>query len=102
MTGHRLPSVQALTEVRRIPWRVKRRLRRQRRRGATGILLYADIREPVRSPVYKLGIVVLRKDGAELCNASRSGRRLRWVELKPGKHEVEFMVIRLSEAKRSE
>src|ERR1700761_3212357 len=95
------PSVQALDETQQMPWRVKRRLRRQQRRGATGIILFADIRETSRSLVHKAGVVALWKDGVELCSGSGLRKRVKFVKLSPGSHHIEFKVIRQRESRSS-
>ncbi|MFG3370350.1 hypothetical protein ACGF0K_36035 [Streptomyces sp. NPDC048156] len=92
----RCPYVEVLDESKRLPLLVRWRLRREQQRGRTGVLLFAEIREPVRSLTHKAGIVSLWEDGVELCFRSRDAKRPKFVELAPGVHRLEFKVTRIS------
>ncbi|WP_174479420.1 hypothetical protein [Streptomyces hokutonensis] len=83
-----------LDEVRRMPWRARRRLRRIRKRGRTGVLLIAEIREPVRSFTDRAGVVSVRENGLEICFRTRSAKAPKFAELAPGLHDLEFRVSR--------
>ncbi|MGH1556627.1 hypothetical protein ACRAWF_47370 [Streptomyces sp. L7] len=80
----RLFSVGTLDEVRRMPWRARKRLRRVRERGRTGVLLIAEIREPVRSFTDRAGVVSLRRKRPgdllpePLCHGTEVRRRRAW------------------------
>ncbi len=87
-------SVEELREFGRIPWRARRRLRQVRKSGRTGVLLIAEIREPIRALTDKAGSISVRKAGEELASSSRYNRSPKFIDLTPGRHEVDFMVIR--------
>ncbi|WP_405526885.1 hypothetical protein OG426_30775 [Streptomyces canus] len=95
MDSGRRPSVKALDESKRLPLLVRWRLRREQRRRRTGVLVFAEIREPLRSLTYKAGIVSLWENGDELCSRSRDAKMPKFVELPPGLHQFEFKVIRV-------
>ncbi|MQY40978.1 hypothetical protein SRB17_90150 [Streptomyces sp. RB17] len=95
----RHPSVKALDESKRLPLLVSWRLRREQRRSRTGVLLFAEIREPVRSLTHKAGIVSLWEDGVELCSRTRDAKMPKFVELSPGLHRLEFKVTRMRAGK---
>jgi hypothetical protein len=78
-----------------MPWRARRRLRREQRRARTGVLLIAEIREPIRSFTDKAGVVSVRENGLEVCFRDRYVKSPKFVALAPGLHEMEFMVTRL-------
>ncbi|WP_406452960.1 hypothetical protein OH768_12255 [Streptomyces sp. NBC_01622] len=68
MKGSGAPfSVSTLDEVGRLPWRAGNRLRRAQKRGRTGVLLIAEIREPVRGFTDRAGVVSIRENGLEIC-----------------------------------
>ncbi|MDV9173698.1 hypothetical protein R6V09_26800 [Streptomyces sp. W16] len=83
-----------LDEVRRLPSRARKRLRRVRRSGRTGVLLIAEISEPVRSFTDRAGVVSIRENGLEICFRDRFVKAPEFVELAPGLHDLEFMVSR--------
>jgi hypothetical protein len=95
------PSVRTLDEVKRIPWRAGKLLRRVQKSGRTGVLLIAETREPIRSFTHKAGVVSIRENGLEICSRNRSTKAPKFVELAPGLHDMEFMVIRLMESRTS-
>ncbi|WP_258572730.1 hypothetical protein [Streptomyces sp. KM273126] len=97
----RRPSVEALDESKRLPLLVRWRLRKEQHRRRTGVLLYAEIREPLRSLTYKAGVVSLWENGVELCSRSRDTKMPKFVELPPGAHTFEFKVIRVRAGKSS-
>lgn len=94
-------SVGALDEVKRIPWRARKCLGRAQKRGRTGVLLIAEIREPIRSLTDRAGTVSIRENGLEICYRDRFSKAPKFVELAPGLHELEFTVIRLRESRTS-
>ncbi|MFJ9894466.1 hypothetical protein ACIQPR_14225 [Streptomyces sp. NPDC091280] len=95
MRGARAPfSVGGLDEAGRMPWRARRRLRAVRGRGGTGVVLVAEIREPVRGFTDRAGIVGIHEDGQEICSRTRFAKAPTFVELPPGRHELEFSVLR--------
>ncbi|MFF8989461.1 hypothetical protein ACF09H_05710 [Streptomyces sp. NPDC014983] len=91
----------ALDESKRLPLLVRWRLRKEQHRKRTGVLLYAEIREPPRSLTYKAGVVSLWENGVELCSRSRDSKMPKFVELPPGAHTFEFKVIRVRAGKSS-
>ncbi|WP_329264992.1 hypothetical protein OG223_52460 [Streptomyces sp. NBC_01478] len=94
-------SVRTLDEVKQIPWRARKLLRRAQKNGKTGVLLIAEIREPIRSFTNKSGVVSIRENGLEFCSRDRFAKAPKFVELAPGLHEMEFMVIRIKVSKTS-
>ncbi|WP_028809982.1 hypothetical protein [Streptomyces sp. 351MFTsu5.1] len=100
MTDLGRPSVKALDGSKRLPLLVGWCLQREQRKGRTGVLVFAEIREPVRSLTHEAGIVSVWEDGVELCCRSRAAKTPRFVELHPGSHRLKFKVIRLK-ARRS-
>ncbi len=94
-------SVRPLDEVQRMPWRARRLLRRVQRSGGTGVLLIAEIREPIRSFSDKAGIVSIREDGQRICSRDRFVKAPKFVELAPGLHDLEFVVIRFRASRTS-
>jgi hypothetical protein len=95
MKGSDAPlSVRTLDEVKRIPWQARKCLRRAQKSGRTGVLLIAEIREPIRSFTDKAGVVSIRENGLEICFRDRFAKAPKFVELAPALHDVEFMVIR--------
>ena len=94
-------SVATLDEVKRIPWRARKRLRRVQKDGKTGVLLIAEIREPIRSFTDKAGVVSIRENGLEICFRDRFVKAPKFVELTPGLHDIEFMVSRLKASRIS-
>ncbi|MGX4692639.1 hypothetical protein [Streptomyces sp. JNUCC 63] len=94
------PSVKALDESKRLPLLVRWRLRREQKGRRTGVLLFAEIREPVRSLTYKTGVVSLWENGVELCSRSRDAKMPRFVALPSDSHRLEFKVTRVR-ARRS-
>lgn len=95
MENDRRPSVRPLDQSKRIPLLVRWRLRKAKKAGRTGVLLFAEIREPVRSLTFKAGITSLWEGDKELCARSRDAKTPKFVELAPGPHHIEFKVIRL-------
>ncbi|MFE1989530.1 hypothetical protein [Streptomyces mirabilis] len=95
----RLPVVEALDESRKIPWSVRRRLHRERKKGMTGVLLFAEIREPIRGLTNKSGVISLWENDAELCYRSSTARKPKFVVLSPGPHRIDFRVLRLRKSK---
>ncbi|MFK4103919.1 hypothetical protein ACI2L1_28330 [Streptomyces sp. NPDC019531] len=95
MTDPGRPSVKPLDGSKRLPLLVGWRLRRARRRRRTGVLVFAEIREPVRSLTYKAGIVSVREEGVELCSRGRGAKTPRFIELPPGPHRLDFRVTRM-------
>lgn len=77
-----------------MPWRARRRLRGVRRSGRTGVLLIAEIREPVRSFTDRAGVVSLGENGLEICSRSRFATAPKFVDVAPGLHDMEFTVRR--------
>ncbi|WP_328675012.1 hypothetical protein [Streptomyces sp. NBC_00343] len=94
-------SVGTFDEVKRMPWRAGKRLRRVQESGRTGVLLIAEIREPIRSFTDRAGIVSIRENGQKVCSRDRCTKAPKFVELTPGFHDLEFMVIRFKESKTS-
>ena len=94
-------SVGTLDEVKRMPWRAGKRLRRVQESGRTGVLLIAEIREPIRSFTDRAGIVSIRENGQKVCSRDRYAKAPKFVELAPGLHDLEFVVIRFRESKTS-
>lgn len=84
-----------------IAFRARRRLRRIKKAGKAGVLLVAEIREPVRSLTFKAGVVSVRKGPVELCFASSVSRRPKFVELAPGLHSLDFRVLRMRGSRSS-
>ncbi|MEU6355918.1 hypothetical protein ABZ896_42515 [Streptomyces sp. NPDC047072] len=95
MTDTGRPSVKALDGSQRLPLLVRWCLKRARRKGRTGVLVFAEIREPVRSLTHKAGIVSVREEGVELCSRDRGAKTPRFIELPPGPHRLEFGVTRM-------
>lgn len=89
-----VPAVAEYEGPERLPWRARRRLQKAHRRGRTGLLLVAEIREPIRAPVEKAGSVLLLEGGKELCYRSKFNRSPKFVEMATGVHDVEFVVVR--------
>jgi hypothetical protein len=102
MTDPGRPSVKVLDGSKQLPLLVGWRLRRARRRRRTCVLVFAEIREPVRSLTCKAGIVSVREEGVELCSRGRGRGRgrgaktPRFIELPPGPHWLEFRVTRMN------
>ncbi|MFJ2886767.1 hypothetical protein ACIO53_12075 [Streptomyces sp. NPDC087305] len=71
------------------------------RSGGTGVLLIAEIREPIRSFTDRAGIVSIREDGQRICSRDRFVRAPKFVELAPGLHDLEFVVIRFRASRTS-
>ncbi|UXX96764.1 hypothetical protein N7U49_42545 [Streptomyces sp. AD2-2] len=94
-------SVRTLDEVERMPWRARKLLRRVQRSGRTGVLLVAQIREPIRSFTDKAGIVSIRESGQRICSRDRFAKAPKFVELAPGFHDMEFVVIRFRASRTS-
>ncbi|MGW3100372.1 hypothetical protein [Streptomyces sp. NPDC001100] len=90
-----------LDEVGRMPWRARKRLRGVRKSGRTGVLLIVEIREPVRSFTNRAGVVSIRENGLKTCSRDRFAKAPKFVELAPGLHDMEFMVIRLRASRTS-
>ena len=86
-------SVGSLDEAKRIPWRARKRLRRAQKSGRTGVLLIAEIREPIRSFTDRAGTVSIRKNGVKVCSRSRFTKAPKFVDLAPGLHELEFSAL---------
>lgn len=95
----RPPAVEALNESTSMPWRVRRRLRKEQGRGRTGVLLFAEIREPIRSLTHKAGVVALWEDDIEICYRSHTARAPKFVELPPGSHCLDFKVLRVRKSR---
>jgi hypothetical protein len=94
-------SVRTLDEVNRMPWRAGKLLRGVQKSGRTGVLLIAEIGEPIRSFTDKAGVVSIRENGLEICSRDRFVKAPKFVELAPGLHDVEFMVSRLRVSRTS-
>ncbi|MFI6620661.1 hypothetical protein [Streptomyces sp. NPDC050528] len=94
-------SVRTLDEANRMPWRAGKLLRRVQRSGRTGVLLIAEIREPIRSFTDRAGVVSIRENGLEICSRDRFVKAPKFVELAPGPHDMEFLVIRLRASRTS-
>ncbi|MER6205938.1 hypothetical protein [Streptomyces sp. NPDC001642] len=90
-----------IDEVKRMPWRAGKRLRRVQESGRTGVLLIAEIREPIRSFTDRAGIVSIRENGQKVCSRDGYTKAPKFVELKPGLHDLEFVVIRFRESETS-
>ncbi|MGQ4483034.1 hypothetical protein [Streptomyces sp. SAS_276] len=93
--------MRALDEVKKIPWRARKLLHRAQKNGKTGVLLIAEIREPIRSFTNKAGIVSIRENGLDICYRDRLTEAPKFAELAPGLHDMEFMVIRMRASKTS-
>lgn len=93
MSGSPL-SVTELEATEKIPWVAQIYLSRALRRGRTGVLLDANIRDPPRSMSPKWGIVWIKENGESLCARSKSERLPKFVGIGPGKHDLEFIVTR--------
>jgi hypothetical protein len=78
----------------RLPWLVKLRLRKIKKKHRTGLLLYAIIRTPTRSMSADKPSVAVRESDRELCACSSYSRLPKWVPLEPGAHELYFHAVR--------
>ncbi|MBK6011636.1 hypothetical protein [Streptomyces sp. MBT53] len=95
MKGSGAPfSVGTLDKARHLPWRARGRLRGVRRNGRTGVLLIAEIREPVRSFTDRAGVVSVRENGLKICSRDRFATAPKFVDVPPGLHDMQFTVRR--------
>ncbi|MFF9566250.1 hypothetical protein [Streptomyces sp. NPDC014685] len=79
----------------KIPWRVRSSLKRAARRGRTGIIFHAAMRDSFRSMTFKWSIVLIESGGVELCRKDGTTlKRPKFVGLSPGVHTLSFRVIR--------
>lgn len=88
------PRTQELKEGEKIPWGARIRLHRALKKGQTGLLLHAEIREPPRSISPHWSTVWVSESGEQLCACSKVERLPKFTELKPGIHKIKFIVTR--------
>ncbi|WP_103352319.1 hypothetical protein [Amycolatopsis sp. CA-128772] len=79
-------------EPRRLKWSARRKLRKARREGRTGLLAYAVIPASNRNGYRYLRFVYVREGRRELYAGSADDRSVRWVDLPPGTHRLDFVV----------
>ncbi|MER7927392.1 hypothetical protein ABTY96_30330 [Streptomyces sp. NPDC096057] len=67
----------------------------------TGVLLVAEIRKPIRSFTDRAGITSIYENDVKICSRDRFAKAPKFVELEPGLHDMEFVVIRFRASKTS-
>lgn len=77
---------------RQLVWRARRKLKRVRREGRTGLLAYSVIPSSNRSGYRYLRFVYVREGGRELHAGSVDNRAVTWTDLPPGVHRLTFVV----------
>lgn len=95
MSRNQQLSVSNLAEYDKIPWTARMRLRRAIRRGRTGALLHAEIREPPQGVSLKSSVVSMREPDGFHVYCGKMPKLPAFVELKPGRHDLQFMVTRM-------
>ena len=84
-------SVQSLADV-KLPWLVRRKLRRAKKKGLTGVLVYGVIRTPVRGVTFQPpGVSVLDETGRLLGLCTPQSKLPKWFDLPPGPHRLKFL-----------
>ncbi|WIX82913.1 hypothetical protein QRX50_20155 [Amycolatopsis carbonis] len=79
-------------EPRQLKWSARRKLRKARREGRTGMLAYAVIPSSNRNGYRYLRSVFIREGRRELFVGNVGDRSVRWVDLAPGSHRLSFVV----------
>lgn len=92
-------SVHPLVEL-TLPWRVRRKLRKVKRRGWTGVLMHGVIRTPLNSMSPQAPVVAVREatSGRRLGFSSPRSKSPKWADLLPGPHRLRFNAIRARSA----
>lgn len=78
-----------------MPWLVRIRLGRIRRRHRTGLLLYGLIRTAVRSSSTWAPVISVREGGKRLCMCGSASKFPKWAPLTPGTHDLTFLAATL-------
>ena len=84
-------EVRPLVE-RQLIWRARRKLKKARRAGRTGLLAYSVIPSSNRSGYRYLRFVYIRKGREVLYAGSVDDRSVHWRDLGPGTHHLTFAV----------
>jgi len=79
--------VSGLSDI-KLPWLVRFRLSRIRKRQGTGVLLYGLIRASARSTSKYAPALSVREGTRRLCMCSHMSKFPKWAELQPGAHEL--------------
>jgi hypothetical protein len=80
--------------TRSIPWYVQRKLRRHKRGGHTGVIMYTILRVPLLNTLSRYWrAVAIVKDGRNICVSGPHSPGSKWVMLAPGRHDLEFAVM---------
>ena len=77
---------------REISWLARRKLRQIRREGKGGMLAYSKIPGGNRAAPWVKRVVVIVENGKTLFSASPGFQFPKWVDLRPGGHEIRFSV----------
>jgi hypothetical protein len=77
---------------RHLKWRARRKLRRVRREGRTGMLAYSYVPSTNRNGYRYYRSVHIREGQREVCIGKPDYRSVRWVDLAPGRHLLSFVV----------
>jgi hypothetical protein len=77
-----------------LPWLVRVRLRRARRKGRTGLLLHGVIRTGPRAATRKTPSVSASSGQRQLGECSAFSHHPKWAALAPGPHALRFLVSR--------
>jgi hypothetical protein len=80
-------TVSGLSDI-KLPWLVRFRLSRIRKRQGTGVLLYGLIRASARSASKYAPALSVREGTRRLCSCSDTSKFPKWAELPPGAHEL--------------
>lgn len=80
----------------RLKWRSRYLAHRARRRGLTGLLFQADLRDPPRSMSLKWCVLSVTANGRHLCSVDRTTfRTVRFFPLSPGSYLLHLEVDRV-------
>ncbi|MEU4254046.1 hypothetical protein AB0F15_42300 [Amycolatopsis sp. NPDC026612] len=77
-------------------WRVKRKIRKMRRAGRTGVVVHAIIRTPSQGMTFKDNSVWVSRGSDNSARVSSHSRRPKWLPLPPGRHSLEFHAARIT------
>ena len=77
-------------------WRVRRKIRKMRRAGRTGVVVHAIIRTPSQGMTFKGNSVWVSRNRDNSARVSSQSRRPKWLALPRGRHLLGFHTARIT------